>query len=275
MTITPIISITATSTGPLNGAHPAERQAARIVRDDGGGEPEIANDEPAQSDPRHDDALGLLMLYHRTAEGVNGVLMLGTVNPVEEKPEKKAPYRTQRFKIGDADGMAKEAVGRAGSANVYFAPAVIKPDLKKGARGKKKDIVAVLGFAADDDRDNDKPAVMPPIAPSAIVQTCETPTVNRHPHWVLSRPLTLEEAEPIADLMKCKVGGDSGTGDLAHVWRVPGTRNHPNKTKLDRGRPEGAAARKTGGRHDAAGGPRRSAPGAGEHAGPRAGQGQG
>jgi hypothetical protein len=33
------------------------------------------------------------------------------------------------------------------------------------------------------------------------------------------------------------VGGDSGTGDICHVWRLPETLNHPGHTKLGRGRP--------------------------------------
>jgi hypothetical protein len=38
-------------------------------------------------------------------------------------------------------------------------------------------------------------------------------------------------------LLHRKCGGDHGTKDIAHVWRLPGTLNYPNAAKLGRGRP--------------------------------------
>jgi hypothetical protein len=215
--------------GAANGAGDDKRPAGR---------PSInGTSTPA---PDQQPARDLLQLYHDAAAGSEGVMMLVTIKPdgVDKKGRTKTKAFAQKVRIGDVADMASRVVADGKRWNAYFAPAVIREDIEPGKRGKAEDIVAVLGFAADDDRDNGKPATMPPIEPTAIVQTCEVPTVNRHPHWVLSRPLTLVEAQPIADLMKRKVGGDGGTGDVAHVWRVPGTLNHPNAVKIARGRPK-------------------------------------
>src|SRR5262245_57745582 len=94
-----------------------------------------AENPPAteRSDPQRCAAASLLKLYHKAAEGLDGVLVLGTVNPSEEKPDqrKKAPYLPQKFRIGDVEGMAAEAVARSALNNVYFAPAVLRKDLQK------------------------------------------------------------------------------------------------------------------------------------------------
>ena len=48
----------------------------------------------------------------------------------------------------------------------------------------------------------------------------------------------VEEACRYAKALRRFTGTDSGTGDVAHVWRVPGTLNWPNKQKVhERNRP--------------------------------------
>ena len=106
------------------------------------------------------------------------------------------------------------------------------------ARGTANDIVAVHGLVIDDDGDTGKRAVLPPgFAPTIEVTTCTQPVVNRHLHFVFKRSLTPQEAKVLAELLHRKCGGDHGTKDIAHVWRLPQTLNHPNSTKLARGRP--------------------------------------
>src|SRR5262249_31720466 len=63
--------------------------------------------------------------------------------------------------------------------------------------------------------------------------------VNRHLHFVFKRPLLPDEAKALAELLHRKCGGDHGTKDVAHIWRLPETMNHPNATKIARGRPAG------------------------------------
>ena len=209
-------------------------------------------DSPA-GDASVSQASRLLQLYHNAAKLYipdtpenEGVMMLVPITKWEEGRKEKAVAR--RIKIGDVGGMAEGAVGCADTSNVYFAPFLVKKGVPAGKRGKAKDIVAQLGLVIDDDGDNGKPAVLPPILPTAIVQTCERPTPNLHPHYVFTRPLAPPEAAALAELLHVKCGGDHGTKDIDHVWRVPGTLNHPNETKLKRGRPaEPQAVRLVGG----------------------------
>lgn len=198
------------------------------------------------------DAVTFLQRYHETAKGRDGVFVLGTVSPAEEREDPKrpgkmkaAPYRAQKIKVGDVEGMAREAVARSECANVYFGPHLMPKALgsregdKKGSRGKEVDIIVQLSAVVDHDHDNAKPAIKPAMEPTFIVETCRIPAVNQHWHFVYSRALGREEAVALAELLHRKCGGDSGTGDITHVWRVPGTLNHPNRVKVEeRGRPK-------------------------------------
>ncbi len=171
-----------------------------------------------------------LQLYHDAAIETGGVFVLTTI-------DKTGKVRPQQFTIGDVDGMAAEALARCQVANVYFAPATLRSDLPRDVRGTTNDIVAVLGLVVDDDGDTGKRAVLPPsINPTIEVTTSTQPVVNRHYHFVFTRALSPREAKSLAALLHRKCGGDHGTKDIAHVWRLPQTRNHPNAAKLARGR---------------------------------------
>ena len=252
MSTIPIISTTASSTGPLNGAHPAERQAARIIRDTEGGslngngaDPHALDDaEPETTVDQLEAVRDTLALYHQTADSLEGkgVFVLTVVDrPVIDPKtgkEKECKARPQRFAVGDVGGMAAEAVARSATGNVYFAPAVLRPDLPPGARGKFEDIVAVLGSVIDDDGDTGKRALRPAgVEPSIEVTTSTVPVVNRQLHFVYTRPVSPAEGAELAELLYRKCGGDTGTKDSAHCWRLPQTENYPNAVKRGRGRP--------------------------------------
>jgi putative DNA primase/helicase len=202
--------------GALNGASP----------------PYDAWDRPLPPDESADEhARAVLQLYHDAAAGLDGVLAMVVI-------DKRSKVLVQRFAIGDVAGMAAEAVARGNHANVYFGVAVLRKDLAPGERGTAKDIVAVLGLVVDDDRDNGRPAVLPSgMGASVEITTSTDPTVNRHIHYVFTRPLAPAEAKSLAELLHRKCGGDHGTKDIAHVWRLPQTLNHPNATKIARLRP--------------------------------------
>jgi hypothetical protein len=181
-----------------------------------------------------EEAAKVLQLYHDAAAGIDGVMVLTIIDPKKTTNN----VRVHHFAIGDVEGMAREAVARSQYDNVYFSPAVFRKDLPPGKRGKFEDIRAVLGGVIDDDGDTGKRALPPRgIETSIEVTTCTNPTTNRHIHVAFNRPLPPHEAKPLLELLHRKCGGDSGTKDADHVWRVPGTRNHPNATKLKRGRP--------------------------------------
>jgi hypothetical protein len=143
-----------------------------------------------------------------------------------------------QFDIGDVNAMAAQAVTWAEHGNVYMPPAILRRELPPGKRGTVDDTVAILGLVVDDDRDTGRTCNLPVgIAPTCVIATCSRPEVNRHIHFAFTQPLSPSEAAPLADLLHSKCGGDFGSKDIAHVWRLPCTLNHPNAAKIKRGRP--------------------------------------
>jgi hypothetical protein len=206
------------------------------------------NNSPANGQHTPADGLdalrAVLSLYRDAAVGLKGYFVLTII---DARTNKALP---QRFAPRDVDGMAAEAAARAGAANVYFAPAVLKKSLAAGARGGLDDIVVVLGLVIDDDGDTGKRAVLPPITKSSLeITTCWVPFVNRQHHFVFTKPLTVVAASKLAELLHRKCGGDYGTADPDHVWRLPQTRNHPNAKKINERRrpPEPQDVTLTGG----------------------------
>ena len=124
------------------------------------------------------------------------------------------------------------------NTNVYTGLHLMNAGLARGKRGPAVDIVAVLGLVADQDADTGKVGELP-LEPTYAV---ETSPGNLQPAWLFDRPLTASEAKPIAAALRAATGADSGTADIAHIWRIPGTLNWPNAAKLARGRSSEPAA---------------------------------
>jgi hypothetical protein len=142
--------------------------------------------------------------------------------------------------VGDIGAMVEAINAHAATpgANVYCGLHLMRADLPRGKRGGKVDIRAVLGLVCDMDADTGKVGIMP-VEPSYIVQTSPG---NSQPVILFDDPMRPSEAEALARALQIATGSDSGTGDIAHVWRVPGTLNYPNAAKIARGRsPEPAA----------------------------------
>ena len=114
---------------------------------------------------------------------------------------------------------------------------MLRKDLGKtaGKRGEAGDIRAVLALVVDADADHGKVGIpkLPMVAPYMIRSSGD----NLQPVYPLARALAAAEAWPIAEALGDFVGGDAGTKDIAHVWRIPGTLNWPNAAKVKRGRP--------------------------------------
>ena len=108
----------------------------------------------------------------------------------------------------------------------------MRRDLEPGKKGAEDDVVAVL--AAVPDLDNDKYTIgeLPVEAPYIV----ESSPGNFQPVYVFERPLATADAKPVLAAISDFIGGDSGTKDCSHVWRIPGTLNIPTKSKLARGR---------------------------------------
>jgi putative DNA primase/helicase len=149
----------------------------------------------------------------------------------------KPGLRPTRYTEFDIDEMSKQIRAECKTKNVYFGPALMRKDLAKG-RGKIEDVTCLLSLVLEEDLDTGKTLVLPAgIEPTFIIETSRVPTSNRHFHYVFDVPLGREPGIKLAKLAREKCGGDSCNVDVAHVWRVPGTLNHPDWRKLARGRP--------------------------------------
>lgn len=166
-------------------------------------------------------------LLHDLAEGCEGFLPLVAI-------EVDGPTRPQLFRIGDVDTMVATIMGFDchPRINLYMPWHVVRKDLERGKRGGETDIVACLAAVADIDNDKHTFGELP-VEPSYIV---ETSPGNFQPTYFFDRPLPVSEAKPVLEALADFVGGDCGTKDAAHVWRIPGTVNIPTKSKLERGR---------------------------------------
>lgn len=202
------------------------------------------NADAAQTPP-FDEAVvrGHVEMIHRLAAGIDGELVLATYgeDPTRMdiktgKPGVMVHKRVDRLRIGDVEETVKGVLGWKGveHANPYMPLHVVRRGLERGKRGKETDIVAVLGLAADLDADTGKTGTMP-IEPSLII---ETSPGNYQAIVLFDKPIVPAEAIPLAKALQAATGGDSGTGDIAHVWRVPGTLNWLNAKKVhQRSRP--------------------------------------
>lgn len=172
-------------------------------------------------------------LIHRLANGIDGLLVVSVFNA--SLPKDKGVITHHR--PGDIEGMvaAIEAHGSTPHMNIYCGLQVMKRSLGRGQRGTEADVVAVLGLVADMDSDRGFDLQDYPIEPNLVL---ETSPGNFQPFWLFDRPLPPETAKDIARRLKVTTGSDHGTADIAHIWRVPGTLNWPNKAKIERGRSE-------------------------------------
>jgi RepB DNA-primase N-terminal domain len=122
--------------------------------------------------------------------------------------------------------------------NIYASYAILRKDLPPGTRGGEADVRAVLALVGDLDADIGKTGVGLnglPLQPTYVV---ETSADNFHAVFPLERALLPSDAKPIAVALSDAIGGDSGTKDVSHLWRIPGTLNWPSAKKLARGRPK-------------------------------------
>jgi hypothetical protein len=172
-------------------------------------------------------------MMHRLAAGIDGLLVTSAyfANPTGDID---APGAVTHHAIGDVDGMVDAIIAHASTpnANVFTGLQVMRKGLARGKRGGEGDIVAVLGLVVDLDADTGRAGTMP-LEPNAVL---ETSSGNYQPFILFDQALSPSEAKPLAAALKRATGSDHGTADVAHVWRIPGTLNWPNKKKLDRGR---------------------------------------
>lgn len=207
-------------------AGPAERAGAN-------GQTAPAVDErPAGFGLRH----YIELLHDRAkAAGIDGKLVVAAFGE-DPASGRKLPAIVEHFAIGDIDGMAEcvRELSEERGRNVYVPPAVMRPDLPARTKGGEADIVSVLGLVADfDDDDAANWQTRMPVEPSFVL---ETSPGRFQAFAIFDQPLPPAEAKPLAKALKTHAKCDHGTADIAHVWRMPGTRNWPSKTKIEAGR---------------------------------------
>lgn len=119
--------------------------------------------------------------------------------------------------------------------NVYVGGVTYAVPPPPGKRGRAEDIEAVTHIVADfDDLDAANYPSRIPWPPSMVL---ETSPGRFQVYFVFDRPVTAEEAKPLARGLKAFARCDHGTSDIDHVWRVPGCLNWPNAKKVREGRP--------------------------------------
>lgn len=118
--------------------------------------------------------------------------------------------------------------------NVYISAATMVVPPPPGTRGFETDIAYVPYLVADfDDLDAANWPTRVPFMPSWVL---ETSPGRFQCGFVFDRLVTPDEAKPLARGLKAFCRCDHGTGDIAHVWRIPGTINWPNARKAATGR---------------------------------------
>jgi hypothetical protein len=173
-------------------------------------------------------------MLHTLAKGagVDGILAFTRIDD-------KNKTHTEKFAIGDVDRMTDAVSGWSThpNLNIYMSHAIFRKNLPSWSTGKEEDVRAVLSLVGDLDSDLGKKAIGIDRLPLPATYVVETSAGNFHATFPLGRALPPSDAKAIAVALSNAIGGDSGTKDVSHLWRIPGTLNWPTKTKLARNRP--------------------------------------
>lgn len=177
-----------------------------------------------------------IKLLHDSAAGIDGKLVLAAFG------ENLAPI-VKHFSVGDVSGMFQAAtdLSQRSGYNIYMPLAVMRTDLLPTSKGKKEDVIALLGFVADYDKGMGADyTTRCPIKPSYALETSPN---NVQCFFLLDKPLSIssdsdhKKADELATkLTQACNGADSCGADISHVWRIPGLLNWPNQKKLKEGR---------------------------------------
>src|SRR5215212_7511205 len=173
---------------------------------------------PRRYDP--DAVRAHLEIIHDLAKGTDGILVLAIygANPDAESGKTNI---VRRFNIGDVDGMLDAIMHYEHNAhtNIYMPLAVMRKSLERGKKGSEADVIAVLGLVLNHDDDAGRIAD-PILPPSYVLETSQLPRPNRQLFYLFDGALRPDEAKPLAWALRHASGGDHGTLDLSHVWRV-------------------------------------------------------
>ncbi len=118
--------------------------------------------------------------------------------------------------------------------NVYLGSSLMNSDLPSKQKGTESDIAGVLFLCADfDDEAAQDYQERLPLTPHLVTETSQ----GRFQCVIFfDRPQMPGVIKPLAEALASHAGADGVSGDLSHVWRVPGTWNFPNAGKIAKGR---------------------------------------
>ena len=172
----------------------------------------------------------------------NGVVVVTGYgeDPDEINSKTEKPGRPLRPKVSHAAiGKIREtldAVSRFVKQphyNLYMPLAIYGPDLRQGAKGSERDIIACLGIVADfDDAEAARWAERLPLSPNYVL---ETSAGRFQAFYLFDKPEAPEDVKRVAERLKAFAKCDHGTMDVSHVWRVPDALNWPEREKSRRG----------------------------------------
>jgi len=169
---------------------------------------------------------------HIVEEGKHpGLLQMILVHPADEKVS-----GIYRYELSDAkliEKLTKDAVNASVAGhNVYIEGRTVRRGLGAKERGKLEDTVAVFALVVDSDADKGK-AWTPTVPVSLTVNT----SPDNHHYWLFfETALDPATAQKLGERLRKATGGDTDTGNVCQPYRIAGTTNYPNKTKLERGR---------------------------------------
>ncbi len=167
--------------------------------------------------------------------GCNGQILIASFG--EDPDSGKAIWpKIEHFNPNDVDGMVRFVgqISKDKHRNVYLSYSLMRSDLEKNRKGRLNDVVAVFGLCADfDDEHAANYHERLPMEPDFVLETSQD---RFQAVYLFDRPLESSEATEIAERLQKNSGCDNCSKDLAHVWRVAGTLNWPNKKKVKEGR---------------------------------------
>lgn len=153
-------------------------------------------------------------------------------------PEGKRPHVCFFEDVSEANLYVEEMMGEW---NCYLAMC----SRDQSGRGKKENLVQCPGLWIDCDIDelekiDEKIEELRSFQPSPTVLVHSGNGV--HAHWVFEEPFDVSTGERRADIesmlrgLQKRLDGDPARTDSSSVMRIPGTLNHPNAKKIEKGR---------------------------------------
>ena len=159
----------------------------------------------------------------------SGLLQLSRLHPTSENPV------PTRYALDDIEDMIKAAIVDCEAGhNVYVEGRLVPASLRGSERGKLEVTIAVFALVIDSDAD--KGMGWTPPATVRPSMTVETSPGNFQFWFFLRTAIGYERAQKLGERIRHAINSDHDTGNPTQPYRVAGTTNYPNASKIARGR---------------------------------------